>query len=187
MVTINVAIEDGGGYIHLISSEEVRFEHVGDWDGVETQCGFMLENDATLCDARDATDVIWKDQPFDPHDLADLILRLKDDGYMCRECVREHWRAVGGIAGLYHHPWTQDLHREDGHEDEDLKPVHASVELDGGVTVMRVGNQDGGAVMVNGDCPTCSSALSVASEGHETKTVMCTKCTWRRAVDLPEP
>lgn len=191
MVLVNCSVEDGDGYIHLVPQEEHE-DHPGSLKMLPAaRCGhvFMGKGNVTWCRASNAGKVFWDGQPFSPDDLADLILRLKEDGYMCRKCVREHFQAVGGIPGLYHHPWTEDLHREDVDlpPEDALKPVLSSVEIDE-VTVMRVGKPDGGeTVMVKGTCPTCDSPLSVASEGHETKTVMCTSCTWAKAVDLPKP
>lgn len=189
MVLINCSVEDGEGYIHLVPAEETEDRPNSLKLLPVARCGHHFMGQATWCRASNAGDVIWKGQAFEPNDLADLIIRLKDDGYMCRECVREHWRAVGGIPGLYHHPWTKDLHREDPHEDaeDDLKPVHASVETEEGITVMHVGE---GSIQLNGTCPRCTEPLHVRT--HVIKPpdkrrvgVACTKCTWSRDVTLP--
>lgn len=185
MVLINCSVDDGDGYIHLVAVEAHKDRTGGLTLFTEARCGFtfMGASHATWCRASEAGDVLYGEFDRQPDDLADLIMWLRDDGYMCRECVREHWRAVGGIPGLYHDKWTEDLHRDDGHEDEDLKPVHSVVELQCGVTVMRVGVNP--TVAVDGECPTCDSTLAPMRDGDGVVSVLCSKCRWERAVDLP--
>jgi len=110
---------------------------------------------------------------------------------MCRECVRAHFEAVGGIPGLYHDKWTEDLHRDNPPVDEeDLAPVEEYVEMGCGVTVMYLGE---GNVQLDGQCPRCDEDLHVKThtihpgEPDDTRRVgvACHSCTWSRDVDLP--
>lgn len=145
----------------------------------EAYCGHTFAGTSTLLEASESGYTLFKDQPRDPDSLGQLILALKRDGYMCRECVREHFVAVGGIPGLFHHEWTEDLHRDQTVEDETLESAHTAWRIIEEGEQIEVFLSHGGHTQIDGECPGCGGPL-IAEEVHEESVlVSCAGCPWK--------